>query len=128
QPPYYFRLKENSLYLLRTVVRLLGNDIHQSFLKSNDEMVVNLTGGTPVGDKIRRWVHENGCHFAEQPQLSIAITLHSGDQNKLLELAQLFENIVIRGRRDPVPGHKYICSRTAIALMRLAGALSRVWR
>ncbi|MCK9503912.1 MAG: hypothetical protein M0Q95_06985 [Porticoccaceae bacterium] len=96
-------------------------------VKSNDEITVTLAGGAPVDDKIRRWVRENDCNFAEQPQLSISITLHCGDQDKLLELAQLFQNIVVRGRRDAVPGHKYMCSRTAIALRRLAATLAKVW-
>ncbi|MGD9662837.1 MAG: hypothetical protein AB7U63_16370, partial [Porticoccaceae bacterium] len=34
QPPDYFRLKESSLYLFRTVMRLRGNDINQNFLRS----------------------------------------------------------------------------------------------
>ncbi|MGD9663181.1 MAG: hypothetical protein AB7U63_18155, partial [Porticoccaceae bacterium] len=35
QPPYYFRLKESSLYLFRTVVRLRGNDSNQNFLNGS---------------------------------------------------------------------------------------------
>lgn len=94
---------------------------------SNDKIIVKLSAEMPVDAKIKRWGLSHRWFVEEDSGLILEGTLKPGQQEQLIELAKQFENIVFRGRRDPVPNHKHTCARTAATLRRLAQTLAKAW-
>jgi hypothetical protein len=86
----------------------------------NSEVTVTISGIEWSRD-VARWAEARDIK-APQP---FELTIRSGDQAQLSELASLIAAIVDRPYR--VPSYKHTCPRTAKSLRRLRTVLDRAW-
>lgn len=97
----------------------------------NEESVkIGLYRNVPVNEAVKRWVSKVGGTLNPGTGMngSLEFEVICGQQERLLELAQSLESIVLPGApRYAVPSYKYVCPRTGGALRRLHSALSRAW-
>ena len=97
----------------------------------NEELVkIGLYRNVPVSGDVKRWVSKVGGAFTPGTGMngSLEFEVKRGQQERLLELAQGLDAIVLPGApRYTVPSYKYVCPRTGDALRRLNSALGRDW-
>ena len=95
----------------------------------NEELVkIGLYRNVPVSEDVKRWVSKVGGDFNPGTGMnqSLESEVKRGQQERLLELAQSLDAIVVPGApRYTVPSYKYVCPRTGNALRRLNRALGR---
>ena len=88
---------------------------------TNDPVVqVSMTGGVPTNKAVLAWFKKNASPYADGYTFSIA----PGEEAKLVELATAINSIVKPSSRYTVRAYKYVCPRTAAALVRLAKVLA----
>jgi hypothetical protein len=97
----------------------------------NEELVkIGLYRNVPVSEDVKQWVSNVGGSLNPGTSMngSLEFEVKRGQQERLLELAQSLDAIVLPGApRYTVPSYKYVCPRTGDALRRLNSALDRAW-
>lgn len=95
---------------------------------SNDPVIaVRFLKNIPDSPEVRAWIQKYQATYAGAPQESLVFTVAPGEQHKLLELAEAFENIVKPGRRYGTHAYKHLCPRLGKAMRRFESVLTSQW-
>ena len=90
---------------------------------------IGLYRSVPVSEDVKRWVSKVGGALNPGTGMngSLEFDVKRFQQERLVELAQSLDAIVLPGSRYAVRSYKHVCPRTGDALRRLNSTLGRAW-
>lgn len=94
---------------------------------SDPVITVRFFNNIPYSPEVRTWIQKYQATYAGAPQETLEFTVAPGEQQKLLELAEAFENIVKPGRRYETPAYKHICPRLGRVIRHFESILTSQW-
>jgi hypothetical protein len=94
---------------------------------SETAVKITLRGGIPGAAPVKTWIAKNKVALAVTSKANLSFTIQSGQESKLVELADAIAAIVTPSKKYSVKAYKYVCPRTAGSLRRLARTLKLAW-